>query len=239
MSVTAADGPRSSVPLSARGSLTELGKLPAISYGSLASLGLLLLETAAVLSQRAAEISSVWEVQSGVLLLLPAYALLAVAAGSTGGLLLQLLLKAERSRPHRVMLALLVATGVALSAFGVGGGRQLAAPGMRLGFALLAAGIGYTLVVLSSAPLSALLRRKPRTVAAGAALAILLCWLVNRFVLVRLYPVFHTALAIAALLLAPAALLPLLDARRLRGPRDARAGVGFGLGLGLVAGLSC
>src|SRR6478609_7683795 len=234
MSVSAADSPRPSLPASVRGNLLGLGKWAAALYGALASLLLLLLETAWVLLLRGAEISSVWEVQTGIALLLPAFVALAVLAGSSGGLLLQLLTSAERSRPHRVMLGLLVATGVALAAFGVGGGRHLSAPGVRLGFALGVAALAYALVVLSAARLSGALSRTPRGVAAGAAALIVLLELLNRFALVRLYPAFHSALAVAALLLAPAVLLPLLLASRPPRRRyGARAGVVVGLGLGL------
>jgi len=238
MSVSAADSPRPSLPASVRGNLLGLGKWAAALYGALASLLLLLLETACVLLLRGAEVSSVWEVQTGVALLLPAFVALAVVAGSSGGLLLQLLTSAERSRPHRVMLGLLVATGVALAAFGVGGGRHLSAPGVRLGFALGVAALAYALVVLSAARLSGALSRTPRGVAAGAAALIVLLELLNRFALVRLYPAFHSALAVAALLLAPAVLLPLLLASRPPRRRyGARAGVVVGLGLGLFGAL--
>lgn len=237
MSVSAADGPRPSVPVSSRGGLPELGKLAAVLYGSLASLALLVLEATLVLSLRAAEVSSVWEVQGGVLLLLPAFFLLAIVTGGGGGLLLPLLLEAERSRPHRVMLGLLVATGASLAGFGVGGGRHLSAPGVRLGFALAVAGVAYVAVVLSCVPLARRLRQTPVLFAAAAAGAIVVCELTNRFVLVRLYPAFHTALAVAALLLAPAVVIPLVEPRPRRGRRDARTGVVVGLGLALVAGL--
>jgi arylsulfatase A-like enzyme len=237
MNVSAADGSPPSGPATRRVAVPELGKLAAAAYGSAAGFGLLLLEALTVLSLRGAEVSSVWELQSGLLLLLPGFVILAVVGGSVGGLLLELLTRAERSRPHRVMLGLLVATGVALAAFGVGGGRHLAAPGARLAFALAAGGAGYAAVVLSAAPLSALLRRTPRVVAAGAAGAILLLELLNHFALVRLYPAFHSALAVAAVLLAPAVLVPLV-ARRAATRRDARLGVLLALGLGTFAALA-
>jgi len=239
MSVRAESGSAPSSPASTRANLLELGKLVAALYGSLASLCLLLLELCAVLLVRGSELSSFWEVQHGAVLLLPACLAVAVVTGTSGGLLLQLLTRAERSRPHRIMLGLLVATGAALSAFGVGGGRHLAAPGLRLGFALLAAGVACAAVVLVAAPVSARLRRAPAAFAAGSAAVVLLLELVNRFALVRLYPVFHTALAGAALLLAPAVLVPLLANRWpiKRGRADARQGVVVALGLALLAAL--
>ena len=185
-----------------------------------------------------AEVASVWEVQNGASLLLPAYVALAVVTGTCGGLLLQLLIaRAERSRPHRVMLGLLVATGAALAAFGVGGGRHLAAPGLRLGFSLGMAGLACAAVVLSAPLLSAKLRRRPAAFSLGAFAVILLLELLNRFLLVRLYPAFHTALAGAALLVAPAVLVPLVASRGRTRRRDPRTGVVVGLSLGLLAAM--
>jgi hypothetical protein len=239
MSVRARDGSRPSIAASSRSSLgaLELGKRRAALYGSLAGFGLLLLELSLVLLLRGTEVSSVWEVQNGASLLLPGYAVLACVLGSSGGLLLSLLGRAERSHPHRVMLGLLVATGVALTAFGVGGGRHLAAPGLRLAFALGAAGLGCAGVLLSARPLSAALRRAPQRFAGGAFAAVLLLELANRFTLVRLYPAYHAALAAAALLLAPAALLPLLAGRSEPRAGEARRSVVTALGLVLVTAL--
>jgi arylsulfatase A-like enzyme len=237
MNVRAAGGSRPSIPASARPSSLELSQVVAASYGALASFGLLLLELCFTLFSRGSEVSSVWEVQNGASLLLPAFVTLAVATGASGGLLLRLLTLAGRSRPHRVMLSLLIATGVALSAFGVGGGRHLAAPGLRLGFALAAAGLACAAALVTARPLSAKLLGAPRAFAAGSAIAILLLELTNRYVLVRLYPVFHSALAASALLLAPAVLVPLLVSDRSPRPRDARASAFAALGLGCLAAL--
>lgn len=217
--------------------LTQLRKPFVALFGALASLGLLGLELLVVLLLRSAEVSSVWEAQSGVLLLSPAFATLAVLGGVIGGLALQLLLLAGRSRPHRVMLGLLIATAAALAAFGVGGGRHLTAPGVRLGFALGVAGVACAAALLLSPALSARLRQQPRAFALGAALTIVLLELVNRFVLVRLYPAFHSALALGALVLAPAVLLPLLGDRQSPRWGEARSGVAIALGLLLVAAL--
>jgi len=239
MSVDVADGPRSSPPLSARAGVGELAKLRAALLGSAASFGLLLSELVVALSARSAEVSSVWEVQNGASLLLPAFVLLAIPSGSAGALLLGLLARAERSRPHRLVLGLLVGGAASLAAFGVGGGRLLAGPGLRMGFALLAAVITCAGSVLLARPLSALLRRSPERFVLVAALTVLLLELANRFVLVRLYPAFHSALAVAALVLAPAMLLPLL-ATPSATPRSkrARSNVAGALGLLLAASLA-
>ncbi|HEX2873578.1 MAG TPA: sulfatase-like hydrolase/transferase, partial [Polyangiaceae bacterium] len=232
-------GSRSSFPDSSRAAPREQGALGAVLYGSLASLLVLLLELLLVLVARRAEISSIWEVQNGAALLLPAYVALSVVGGATGGLLLQLLLRAERSRPHRIMLGLLVATAAALGAFGVGGGRHLAAPGLRLGFALGVAGIACAASLLTAGRLSSLLRRAPRTFAGAAALSILGLEAVNQLVLVRLYPAFHIGLAALCLVLAPAVLVPLVAQRSGAGlRRDARSSVLVGLSLGLLAALA-
>jgi hypothetical protein len=80
--------------------------------------------------------------------------------------------------------------------------------------------------------LSDLLRRRPRAFALGATLAILALELVNRFVLVRLYPAFHAALAAGALALAPAVLLPLVA--RFQGPAWGRARTAAVASVGIV-----
>src|SRR5687768_7520516 len=121
MSQRAAERSRPGIPASTRASLLDMSKARAAAFGSLASLGLALLELVLVLGVRGSGISSIWEIQNGASLLLPAFGLLAIATGASGGLLLQLLTRAERSRSHKVMLGLMVATGAALAGFGVGG----------------------------------------------------------------------------------------------------------------------
>ena len=113
MSVRAAGVSRPSIPESA-GWLPELGQVFCATCGALASLCLLLVELTVVLSLRRAELSSVWEAQNGIVLLLPAFVALAVVGGACGGLALRLLSVAARSRPHRVMLGLFVAMAAAL-----------------------------------------------------------------------------------------------------------------------------
>ncbi|MDF3067939.1 MAG: hypothetical protein K0R38_3540 [Polyangiaceae bacterium] len=237
MSVRAEGVSRPSIHTGPAATLSTLGKPFAALVGSVASLGLLFIELLAVLTWRSAEVSSVWEAQSAVVLLLPSFVTFAVVGGAAGGLSLHLLLLAGRSRPHRVMLGLLVAVAVALAAFGVGGGRHLSAPGVRLGFALAAAGAACAAALLLAPMLSARLRHSPRAFALGAGLTIVALELANRFVLVRLYPAFHSALSGGALLLAPAVLLPLVAARQSPRWGEARVAVAIALGLGLVAAL--
>jgi arylsulfatase A-like enzyme len=234
MSVRGPFGSRPSIAAGPRANLLEMSKVRAATYGSLASLVLVLAELAFVLGVRGSEISSVWEVQNGLLLLLPAIVAVAIATGASGGLLLQLLTLAERSRSHKVVLGLMVATGAALAAFGVGGGRHLAAPGARLGFALAVAAAACAVTIVVAKPLSVLLRRSPQRFALGTAAVIVCCELANRYVLVRLYPAFHTALSLSALLLSPAVLVPPLAARPGQGRTDLRRGLLAALGLSLV-----
>lgn len=239
MNVRAAESSRAGAPASSRSAGRELGVVAAMSLGAAASLGLGLCELVLTLVLRSSELSSVWEAQNGLLLLLPALACLGVLLGATGGLLLRLLARAERSQPHRVMLGLLIATGVALAAFGVGGGRHLAAPGLRVGFALGAAFLGCVGVLLGARALSARLRTGARAFALGSLLLIVLLELANHFVLVRLYPAFHAALAAAALLVAPAVLLPWLLATAGGVPvlQRSQARAVAALSLALVVGL--
>lgn len=238
MSLRAAES--SGLPPSSRSAPRELGAAEAVVYGALASFALVLVELLLSLLLRGAEVSSVWEAQNGTLLLLPALVSVSVVAGALGGLLLRLLSRAERSQPHRIMLGLLAALGVALAAFGVGGGRHLAAPGARVGFALVMAGLGCAAVLALAPALGKQLRLSPRRFAGGAVLAIVVCELANRFVLVRLYPAFHAALAVAVLLLAPAAWLALLGTPagrpRFTQPR-ARAAAALGLATALGLGV--
>ncbi|HKY41237.1 MAG TPA: sulfatase-like hydrolase/transferase [Polyangiaceae bacterium] len=230
MSVSVAEGARPGLKVNAAGSPFDVSIARAALYGSLAGLLLLLLELGVVLFTRGAEVSSIWEVHNGASMLLPAFVVLAVLAGGAGGLLLYLLSRAERSQSHRIALGLLLAAGVALAAFGVGGGRQLAGPGLRLGFALVAASVACGVAMLLAKPLARLLHRSRGLFAVGSGVVLLLVELTNHFVLVRLYPAFHTALAGAALLLAPALLLPWLKARR-AAPRSTRQGLAVALGL--------
>src|SRR4051794_19548713 len=104
MNVRARDGSRPGMPASSRSRAREPGKVRVALHGSLAGFALLLLELTLVLLLHGGEVSSIWEVQNGASLLLPGYAVLAIVLGSCGGLLLQLLGQAERSRPHRIML---------------------------------------------------------------------------------------------------------------------------------------
>ena len=105
MSVRSRAGSRPSFPDSGRALPREQGALGAVLYGSLASFSLLLLELSLVLLVRGAEVSSIWEVQNGGVLLLPAYLALSIVGGAAGGLLLQLLLRSNFDSFRRRKLA--------------------------------------------------------------------------------------------------------------------------------------
>src|SRR5688500_97444 len=115
MTLRVAEGARPGLPVSASTGSFDVSRTRAALYGSLASLLLLLVELVVALFMRGAEVASIWEVQNGASMLLPAFVALAISAGTAGGLLLRLLSRAERSQPHRIALGLLLAAGVALA----------------------------------------------------------------------------------------------------------------------------
>ncbi len=149
--------------------------------------------------------ASIWEVQFGSLWLAPTALGLAGACGLVGAGA-RALLRRDTSAARRV-LAVFIGLAGGLSAWSVGGGRHLADPPRRVGFAALVAVIGG-LCMLWLAPRAArLARRRPWALAAWGVGVVLALELANGLLLVRLYPGFHTSLAIAALCLA-AALVP-------------------------------
>jgi hypothetical protein len=159
---------------------------------------LIAIEIAIVFLVRRNELTAVWEVQFGTLWLLPLALVAGAVAASIGVLGVELAQNAER-RGARALLALLFATFGGVVAWGVGGGRNLSSPVTRAGFALVVALAGFV-VVWALGPVLA--RTRPTRVAALALVGIVLVEVVNRFVLVRLYPAFHAGLAILALFLA-------------------------------------
>lgn len=177
---------------------------------------LVLCEAVVVLGLERATLTSVWEVQWGLLGLLPVVMATAGVAGAAGGLLVWLL--RGEGRAHRISLASLVGLFGATAAWGVGGGRHLATLGVRGTFAcavaLLASGVLY-----ATAPrLRRVLQQHPARVAFVVAVVLINLELANQRLLVRLYPAFHSALAILACLLAPLLLagLPRKGRRRER-----------------------
>ena len=173
-------------------------------------------ELVLVLALERKVVSGIWELSWGLLYLAPVALTLVALGGGLGAAVWETLERAER-RDARLALALVVSALVGLAAWGVGGGRLLATLPRRGGFAagagLAAAGLCWFL-----APrLAAGLRRRPGSVAASVVALIVLAEIANRFVLVRLYPAFHLALAGLALLVAPGLGLRLGGARALVG----------------------
>jgi arylsulfatase A-like enzyme len=106
---------------------------------------------------------------------------------------------AARRRPA-ARLALTLAGGIAAGAvaFGVSTGRHLAAAGVRAAFVLALAALGAAV----ARPVAVAAARAGRRPLALAALGIAIAaggWTADAFVLPRLYPAFHVAMAVAAL----------------------------------------
>ncbi|HVR21245.1 MAG TPA: sulfatase-like hydrolase/transferase, partial [Polyangiaceae bacterium] len=164
------------------------------------------LELLVVLVAHAGRLASIVEAEWGSLWLAPTLLVLAAPFGLAGagiGLLLERGTKLERA----IVAALAGFSGV-LVGFAVGGGRHLATPAARGGFALLVGAIAGAAAFAAFPSLRRALVAQPRRFAAAVALGVLVLEAVNRFVLVRLYPPFHQALAALALTLVPVALLP-------------------------------
>ena len=188
---------------------------------------LLFVELCSVVALSGGRLTGVQELQTALFWLLPLLVLGAAIFGVAGTLLGALLVRADQSSRVRQALSAVAALAAGLFGFAISGGRLLSAPAIRvtfvLGLALSAAAVVYTV----SPPLARLVRRWPVRAAAGALLFLVLLELVNRFVLVRLYPGFHAALAILALLGASALPLGLEPGAGGSSPRVARAGLGI------------
>lgn len=151
------------------------------------------------------QLAGIWEIETGILWLSPVAFAIAALFGILGAGLFALL---ENSRATGSRTALSTAVGLfsAAAAFGVGSGRHLSDPGLRGGFAI-AVGVGFAVATFAIAPvIAAWSKRRPRAVSLGFLLAVAILEVVNQRVLVRLYPAFHWALALCALLLAPSVL---------------------------------
>jgi arylsulfatase A-like enzyme len=158
-------------------------------------------EAVAVLALLHRQVASIWEADMGLALLAPTLLGLGLVLGLAGAGL-DALFRDERASGRRAFALVAAAAGGAV-AWGVGGGRHLATTGTRGGFALVVALVvgGVTFMALPRA--RRLARERPGTFAALVAVKILLLELLNRFVLVRLYPAFHLALAALCAVAAP------------------------------------
>ncbi|MBK7582809.1 MAG: sulfatase-like hydrolase/transferase [Myxococcales bacterium] len=187
------------------------------------------LELGLVLVLRRELIASVWETQSGLLFLGPTLFFSAAVLGLVGGACSYLIERGER-RDARLTLTLIVAAVAGAVAHGVGGGRLLGSASVRLAFAGSFALLMGALSHFAAPRLASLSRRRPKALAVAALLVVVGCEALNRFVLVRLYPVFHLALAGLSLVIA-ASFVPLAFAA----PRPGRPGpLTLALALGLV-----
>jgi arylsulfatase A-like enzyme len=150
----------------------------------------------------AREIASIWELQFGLLWLAPTVLAGSASVAVLGAFLAWLLEQSEQRAVRALLAALGAGAGVALG-FGVGGGRHLATLATRGGFALFVAALCGAGSWFAAPALARLLRARPVWCLALVATLALLAELSNRFVLVRLYPAFHLALAAGALVIAP------------------------------------
>ncbi|HEY3664725.1 MAG TPA: sulfatase-like hydrolase/transferase, partial [Polyangiaceae bacterium] len=178
--------------------------LARVARAILAGWAILAIELAVALTSARREITSVWELEYGLLWLAPS-ALVASAAVTAVGAFLTWLLTQSEQRRVRGLVAAVGALSGAVVGFGVGGGRHLATPAARGGFAALVAAAGGLTLWWAAPALARLLRTHAARCLALVAWVVLAAELVNRFVLVRLYPAFHLALASGVLLCVPLA----------------------------------
>jgi HEAT repeat protein len=197
---------------------------------------LVLVEISVLVGERHRELAGIWELQTGTFWLLPALAAIAFAGALAGALSFALLERANR-RPERMAFALAFGAFAGVVAHFVGGGRHLQGFARREGFALAVAALGFVLAHVFAPRVGRALGRWPLGVALAAAGFVLGLELANRFVLVRLYPAFHAALAALALALAPFVLTPFLVDRRVARPRRSALGVVGLLLVGAAVGL--
>ncbi len=183
---------------------TRWGSLPAGilagSRGIRAAWLLISLELLVVAAVGQQRFASVWELQFGALWLGPVALALAGLAGLVGSGVRGLL---SRGTPTaRWAASALFGVGAALTGWGVGGGRLLAGPGRRAGFALALGCCAVGLVWWAYPRVTRWRAERPRRFAAAIACAILCLELANAWLLVRLYPAFHLSLAVLCVALA-------------------------------------
>ncbi|HMA97352.1 MAG TPA: sulfatase-like hydrolase/transferase, partial [Polyangiaceae bacterium] len=168
---------------------------------------LVVLEAVAVTVLERKTITSVWEVQWGLLGLAPIIIPLAGVSGAVGGILFWL--SQGHRKTDRAYLAACVGLLAAGAAWSVGGGRHLASLSARSGFAALVASSAVLATYLSARWFARMIERRPAAVAFACAVLVLNLELANQRLLVRLYPGFHITLAVLSCLLAPFVGIPL------------------------------
>lgn len=171
--------------------------------GILATCGFVILEAIVCLFWSRRELSTFWELQHGIANLAPLALPFAAAAGLLGSFLLGWLENSDRQPWSRWLLSFIGLLGGGATAWAVGGGRHLANLSQRLGLVTLV-GVGLAWIIGWASPRCARFIRSRRAIAGClAVIGLLGLELANRFVLVRLYPGFHTALAMVTPVLAP------------------------------------
>ena len=159
-------------------------------------------ELAVALLSAARELSSVWEVQYGLLWLTPT-ALAVSSSGAVLGAFVAWLVEQSESRAVRALLGAFGVAAGAVLGFGVGGGRHLATLGQRGGFAMIVGALVGALVWAAAPGLARLGRQRPFWCVGLVGAFVLLAELANHFILVRLYPAFHLGLGAWVLLTLP------------------------------------
>ncbi|HKO48415.1 MAG TPA: sulfatase-like hydrolase/transferase [Polyangiaceae bacterium] len=170
-------------------------------------------ELAIALSLAARELTSIWEVQFGLLWLAPT-ALAVSALGALLGAFVAWLVEQSETRAVRALLGAFGVAAGAVLGFGVGGGRHLATLGQRGGFAMIVGALVGALVWAVAPRVARLQRERPWWCVALVTSSVALAELANRLILVRLYPAFHLGLAAWVLLTLPFAAEALLRASR-------------------------
>jgi arylsulfatase A-like enzyme/HEAT repeat protein len=163
-------------------------------------------------------VASIWEGDVGLSLLAPTLLTLALLLGLLGAVLDGLLTQRPAARAQ---LATLVGVAAATAAYSVGGGRHLASLAARGGFTLVVGALAAAACYFGLARAQALRLARPELFAALVGSKIVALELVNRFVLVRLYPGFHIALALACVAAVPLCALALAGEPPVGAPRRA------------------
>ena len=215
--------------------------LARVARACLAVWAFVALELAVALSLAARELTSVWEVQFGLLWLGPTALTLSAACALIGAFVAWLVEHSETRAVRALIGALGVAAGAALG-FGLGGGRHLASLGQRGGFAMIVGALVGALAWAASPALARLQRERPWSCVALVASFAFFAELGNRLILVRLYPAFHLSLDAWVLLTLPFAAESASRALRAQAKREssgrARARfVACTLGVWLLAAL--
>ena len=154
-------------------------------------------------------LAGVWEVQNGLLWLSPILLLVGLLIGLLAALSAAAFLEGRR-RTHRVLWSSQLAALAAGVCFSATTGRLFESDWRRGSVVFAAAFIGGATSYHLAPRLKRAARHAPWVFAGAALLGLLSLELVNRFVLYRLYPQWHWAMALLTLWLAPWIVLPIL-----------------------------